>query len=99
MQVEGIGPALAQGLVTARSNESVVSEELALAAQEGVRLVTQQDAEYPDALRQIADPPLALYVRGRLPAQREPAVAIVGSRRASFDGLRTAERLDRKSVV
>jgi len=47
----------------------------------GARLVTPADAEYPALLRQLALPPASIYVRGRLPDG--PAVAIVGSRRAS----------------
>lgn len=33
----------------------------------GLRLVTLRDAEYPNRLRNIYDPPLLLYVQGRLP--------------------------------
>lgn len=44
---------------------------------------------YPLLLREIADPPAALFCRGRVPAV-EPTIAIVGSRRASAGGLRAA---------
>jgi len=47
---------------------------------------------YPAALRQIHDPPLALYIRGSVPIEGA-AVAVVGSRHASRYGLQTAERL------
>lgn len=57
----------------------------------GVRMITPADADFPALLREIADPPQRLYIRGRLP--EGPAVAIVGSRRASAYGLDVAERL------
>jgi DNA processing protein len=59
----------------------------------GARLVARDDPEYPEPLRQIPDPPLALTVRGRL--GDEPCVAIVGARRASEYGRRVAHELAR----
>lgn len=53
----------------------------------GVRILTLGDADYPDRLKNIYDPPIVLYVRGRLPAfDEEIAVAVVGSRRPSAYG-------------
>jgi DNA processing protein len=54
----------------------------------GSRFLTMQDADYPDRLRNIYDPPCLLYCRGRLPAMdEEAAVAVVGTRRATPYGL------------
>jgi DNA processing protein len=61
--------------------------------QTGVRLVTAFDPEYPQALREIADPPLLLFALGRLERLRLPIVAIVGSRDASRYGRDVAWRL------
>lgn len=47
---------------------------------------------YPEHLRRIHDPPSVLYVRGSLRAA-EPAVAVVGSRRASATGRAMAGRI------
>lgn len=50
----------------------------------GLRILTIRDAEYPDRLRNISDPPLVLYVQGRMPLfDDEVAIAMVGSRKAS----------------
>ena len=50
----------------------------------GLRILTIRDAEYPDRLRNIYDPPIVLYVRGRLPRfDEEVAIAMVGTRSAS----------------
>jgi DNA processing protein len=55
------------------------------------RIVTVADAAYPQALLNIADPPLLLYIKGRTELLNAPALAIVGSRNASPQGLRNAE--------
>lgn len=57
----------------------------------GIDVVTLADAEYPQALRTIPDPPPALYVNGVVPGTG--AVALVGSRKASSTGLVTARVL------
>ncbi len=49
----------------------------------GGRLVTWDDAAYPELLRHIHDPPLYLYALGELTAADATAVAVVGSRDAS----------------
>ena len=60
----------------------------------GCRIVTLHDAEYPDRLRNIYDPPLVLYVRGNLPSiDDEAAVAIVGTRDCTLYGITSAENI------
>ncbi len=60
----------------------------------GFQLLTLHDAAYPIRLRSIFDPPCLLYIRGRLPAVDElPAIAVVGTRKASPYGIRCAEDL------
>ena len=44
----------------------------------GLRVVTAFDPEYPEPLREIADPPFLLFALGRLERLRLPVVAIVG---------------------
>ena len=60
----------------------------------GARLLRWDDVEYPSLLRSIPDAPPVLYVKGELsPADRQWAVAIVGTRRATTYGRQAAERL------
>ena len=63
----------------------------------GIRILTVLDARYPARLRSIADPPTVLYYKGTLPDfDREAAVGVVGTRRASAYGLMSAEKLARQ---
>ena len=49
------------------------------------------DTDYPHALLNMTDPPLLLFVKGCIDLLNKPALAIVGSRNASPQGLRNAE--------
>jgi DNA processing protein len=55
------------------------------------RLLTVPDPAYPPLLRQIPDPPFALFVRGDVTLLSEPQLAMVGSRNPSVEGRRNAE--------
>jgi DNA processing protein len=56
----------------------------ALAArQRGIRWVSYAESAYPPLLREIYDPPVALFYRGALPDREKPLAAIVGTRRPS----------------
>ena len=92
-RVEGIGAGLAERIASGTRDERRLEREMALAKEQGVTILSLEDAEYPQPLRTIHDPPLALYVRGTLSPADEMAVAIVGARRASLYGMQSAERL------
>jgi DNA processing protein len=71
--------------------------ELALAwlKQSGNSVITLADAAYPKLLLEIPDPPLLLYCRGNAELIGRPALAIVGSRNATVQGIGTAEKFAR----
>jgi DNA processing protein len=58
-------------------------------------ILTLGDAAYPPSLLETADPPLLLYTCGRIEWLAAPSIAIVGSRRATPQGLDTARALAR----
>lgn len=59
----------------------------------GLRIMTFQDADYPQRLRQIALPPAVLYIRGKtFRFDEEPAVAVVGMRKCAQVSRTRAER-------
>lgn len=64
---------------------------IADARRKGMAIYTLEDPAYPPALRTIDDRPPVLFVRGALDAA--PAVAVIGSRRATAYGLAAAARL------
>lgn len=92
VMAEGIGRELAQGIVEQRDSIDPAGE-IAKAARLGVKIVTPADLEYPEWLKTIYDPPLALYVRGAIEAIDRHAIAIVGTRRPTHYGASVADRL------
>jgi DNA processing protein len=61
----------------------------------GIDLVLFDDPQYPTLLRQIHNPPLGLYIRGKFP-MAEYSFTVVGTRRATADGKLSAKRFGRE---
>ncbi len=59
------------------------------------RIITLADSGYPQVLLQIPDPPPLIYVKGRAELLANPALAVVGSRHATPQGISTAESFAR----
>ena len=97
-EVKGFGPGLAHATANWRNNVDIAGE-LDKAARAGVRIYTIEDGDYPELLRQLADPPLVLYVRGNLPDFNSNSAAIVGSRRLSAYGDRMARQFAADAVL
>ena len=71
-------------------DEAVDQQTRALGA--GAAIIPFHDSRYPAMLREIYDPPLLLFARGRTELLATPMVAIVGSRRATPYGHAVAEK-------
>ncbi len=76
----------------ARSNIDLAREMHKVSAA-GATLVTQDDTAYPTMLRQLANRPTLLYIRGQLLAADEKCLGVVGTRKASKYGWDAAHRL------
>ncbi len=88
----GLRAAVAQSIVSGVSFEDAAAEaEKARAA--GAEIVTFHDPRYPECLKEIFDPPLLLYARGRIDLLPAYKLAIVGSRRPSPYGSAVADKL------
>lgn len=72
-------------------DETALAATLAWLQGGGNHIVTLADSDYPQSLLNIPDPPLLLYVKGRLDLLNHPALAVVGSRNATPQGLNNAE--------
>ncbi len=92
MEARGVGEKLALKIIAQRDGIDFETE-VEKASDAGARIITPEDDEYPAALKTIHDPPLALYIRGRILPQDSKAIGIVGSRSTSHYGLTTADRL------
>lgn len=87
-----IDPPLAERLLlTDAAIAAEIDATLAWAAEPGNTILTLADSAYPQALLTSADPPVMLYVKGRVDLLNRPAMAIVGSRNATPQGIANAE--------
>ncbi|MFA6654841.1 MAG: DNA-processing protein DprA, partial [Bacillota bacterium] len=59
----------------------------------GIDIITIEDPEYPENLRQTADPPSILFVKGSIIPKDRMAVAVVGTRKASSIGKSIAQEI------
>jgi DNA processing protein len=75
-----------------QAQEDAIDKTLHWASVAGNQIVTLADTEYPASLLTTADPPLLLYVKGNVALLQAPAVAIVGSRNATMEGIGNAHR-------
>jgi DNA processing protein len=73
----------------------VMESQLSYLEKAGVSVIARGDDAYPRSLRDIPDPPPALFVRGELREKDRFAVALVGSRHASPYGRTITARLAR----
>lgn len=89
--LERVGGRTAETIARSR-DAAPVEQELALAAQHGIRVICRDDEDYPVGLRHIPDPPICLYVKGTLLKADPVALAVVGSRRATHYGHEQARR-------
>ncbi|WP_312528061.1 DNA-processing protein DprA [Paracoccus sp. (in: a-proteobacteria)] len=67
--------------------------ELLAGLRSGARLLCCFDAEYPQSLREIADAPPVIWVKGDLSQLSAIKVAVIGARNASSLGMRMAKTL------
>ena len=88
--VKGVGPVISESIAGWRSHVDLAREEERM-AQSGADFVTTRDADYPKLLKEIHDPPIGLYRKGRYDFS-QPCVAIVGSRRTTLYGQAVAKK-------
>lgn len=88
------GLSAAEAAVLERRDLSRVEAIASACREQGIDIITMQDAAYPKRLKNIFDPPVVLYVKGRLPElEQRPAIAVIGTRKASPYGLKMGRSL------
>lgn len=89
--VKGVGPVISATISAWREHFDVAREQERM-AKSGVDFITARDPGYPKLLKEIHDPPIGLYRKGRYDLE-QPCIAIVGSRRTTLYGQATAKKL------
>ncbi len=93
--VEGLYPGEIRRLLDKSMEQSARVQTFC--EERAIRILALQDADYPERLRNIADPPVVLYVWGKLPPVDDlTVIAVVGTRKATPYGIRMAGKLGRE---
>jgi len=92
LEAAGVSGAIAQTLVSGCTFEDAAAQQEKM-AQTGTVAVTIGDPHYPPSLREIFDPPVLLFARGRVELLQTLMLGVVGTRRPTPYGLAVSERL------
>jgi DNA processing protein len=90
--IKGVTPAIAKAVTSFRDWDRVEAQ-ISLLKAAGAQILTRDDPRFPARLREIPYAPPYLFIRGTLEPDDAQAVALVGTRAASYYGLKTCRRL------
>jgi len=88
----GIGPAMTEKIIAQRPTINP-EEEWEKLTRENIQLLTPEDLDYPQLLKEIPSAPFILYKKGNLDLNCAPLLSIVGSRKFTAYGKQAADSL------
>ncbi len=86
-RIDGIDSVRSEAISGGHEMLDEAQRQINLLEASNIRAVTSLDHDYPEALREINDPPPLLYYQGRLPAHDEKRAAVIGSQEVSNEGM------------
>lgn len=92
LEAVGASPSVARAIASGLAFDEAASQQTLL-RKHGALLVPIAHPAYPPQLRQIYDPPVVLFARGRLDLLTSVQIAMIGTRRPSPYGVAAADRL------
>jgi DNA processing protein len=88
----GLSGSVAQTIASGCTFEDAVDQQQKM-LETGTVLATYSDPSFPPRLKEIYDPPLMLFARGRLELLQSVMLGVVGTRRPTAYGIAASERL------
>ena len=89
--------------ILSRKTSAILEQELELIAEENIDCLDIFDQDYPELLKEIANPPIVLYLKGSRRVLGKFLFAIVGSRKPTSYGISIAkdfsDKLSKRGVV
>jgi DNA processing protein len=92
LEAIGVSGTVAQSIASGCTFEDAAAQQQKM-VDAGAELITIGDPRYPQRLREIFDPPIVLFTRGRADLLHSLSLAMVGTRRPTAYGIAVAERL------
>jgi DNA processing protein len=92
LESRGLSGSVAQTIASGCTFDDAVDQQQKM-LETGTLLVPISDATYPERLREIYDPPIVLFARGRVDLLHSILLGMVGTRRPTAYGIAAAQRL------
>ncbi len=90
MNINGIGEAIANDIMISK-NEEILNYHIKYMKENNIKIININEREYPQALKEIYDPPISLYVKGNIEKLNNKNIGIVGCRECTIYGKKSAE--------
>ena len=90
MNINGIGEAIANDIMISK-NEEILNYHIKYMKESNINIININEREYPQALKEIYDPPISLYVKGNIEKLNNKNIGIVGCRECTTYGKKSAE--------
>jgi DNA processing protein len=92
LEASGLSGGVAQTIASGCTFDDAVDQQQKM-LESGAALIPISDPRYPPRLKEIFDPPVALFTRGRVELLQSVMLGIVGTRRPTAYGIAATERL------
>ena len=90
LNINGIGEAIANDIIISK-NEKILNYHIKYMKENNIKIININEREYPQALKEIYDPPISLYVKGNIEKLNNKNIGIVGCRECTTYGKKSAE--------
>lgn len=90
ININGIGEAIANNIIISK-NEKILNYHIKYMNENNIKIININEREYPQALKEIYDPPISLYVKGNIEKLNNKNIGIVGCRECTTYGKKSAE--------
>ena len=90
LNINGIGEAIANDIMISK-NEKILNDHIKYMNENNIKIININEREYPQALKEIYDPPISLYVKGNIEKLNNKNIGIVGCRECTTYGKKSAE--------
>ena len=90
ININGIGETIAKEIIISK-NEKILNYHIKYMKENNIKIININEREYPQALKEIYDPPISLYVRGNIEKLNNKNIGIVGCRECTTYGKKSAE--------
>jgi len=94
-EIPRIGLKKAEEIISSQDKLPDIEQHILFLEEQGIRISTILDEDYPHILKKIGDPPPLLYSKGEFPLDKNVFIAVVGTHHATEEGKKEAVLLGR----